>query len=99
MNTSRLYHIRKEIATAASEFCAVMVMFGEVLIFWEILHAMATGDPVHVWVRSALIAAVCAVIFAASAYIAIRRPWAEKKNRRIGTIDAETICRIMGGTR
>lgn len=99
MNTSRLYHIRKEIASGAVDFCAALALFGEILIVWEILHALATGDPVHAWVRVALITAVGAAILAAMVYLVVRHPQKETKSKRMGTIDAETICRIMGGTK
>ena len=99
MNTTKLYHIAKEIASGALDFCAAMALFGEILIFWEILHALATGDPVHVWVRVALITAAGAAILAAMVYLAVRHPQKTTKSKRMGTIDADTICRIMGGAR
>ncbi len=97
---NKLYHIKKEIASGAAEFVAMLTICGEVFIFWEIAAAIANGTPIPAWCGAAACALASAMVFAAARAVLCRLPRRRAARCiRYGVIDADTICRIMEGTR
>lgn len=98
MNTRKLYHIKREIASAAAEFAGITALFAEVIMFWEIAAAIENGTPIPAWCCVGVCILVCALILCAARAVIIRLPI--RANRiRYGVIDADTICRILEAKR
>lgn len=98
MNTRKLYHIKREIASAAAEFAGITAIFAEGIMFWEIAAAIADGTPIPAWCCVGVCILVCALILCAARAVIIRLPI--RANRiRYGVIDADTICRILEAKR
>lgn len=99
MGTNKVYHIKREIASAAAEFAGIAALSAEVFLFWTVAAAIANGTPIPAWCGVSACALVCALILCAARAVIIRMPVRRARRVRCGVIDADTICRVMGGKR
>lgn len=92
--------MKHDFLCAIQEFCAALLIFGEVILFWAVIAALANGTAIPAWcawlMRVLVIgAASAAVIFLGGK---LRRALPAKNARR-GVIGAEEICRILAKSR
>lgn len=97
MGTNKLYHIKREIASAAAEFAGITALLTEIMMFWEIAAAISHGTKIPAWCGAAACVFVCVVIICAARAAVIRLSGRRIRRARRGVIDAGTICRIMEG--
>lgn len=92
MNTRKLYHIGREIASGFTEFCAAALLVVEVLTVWSVIAHLSRGGGIPAWILATSACAAVVLILAAVTAAAYRLP---RMRVRVGVIDAQTICRVM----